>query len=158
MSSTAFVVTILIVDDDADDRLLIEDAFCDCGIGNSRQYLFDGEQLMHYLKRRSNYTNAARFPMPGLILLDLNMPRKDGRESLREIRSDPALQHIPVVVANLRNLRVISSALENLRMPQACFFADFRLRIRSAAPRIRARRSAATARGRQRLHQACPAR
>ncbi len=98
MSVNVAAVTILIVDDDPDDRLLIEDAFVDCSIGNPRQYLVDGEQLLDYLNHRGSYTDAARCPTPGLILLDLNMPRKDGREALREIRSDPALRHIPVVV------------------------------------------------------------
>ena len=89
---------ILIVDDDADDRLLIEDAFRDREVRNPRRYLTDGEQLMDYLRRRGIYTDAGAHPIPGLILLDLNMPRKDGREALREIKSDPALRHIPVVV------------------------------------------------------------
>ena len=89
---------ILIVDDDSDDRLLIEDAFLDREVRNPRRYLTDGEQLMDYLRRRGIYTDASAHPIPGLILLDLNMPLKDGREALREIKSDPALRHIPVVV------------------------------------------------------------
>ena len=96
MSSSSALI--LIVDDDADDRLLIEDAFRDREVRNPRRYLTDGEQLMDYLRRRGIYTDASAHPIPGLILLDLNMPRKDGREALREIKSDPALRHIPVVV------------------------------------------------------------
>ncbi len=85
-------------EDDADDRLMTREAFQECRLGNPLQFVADGEELMDYLKRRGPYADAARFPMPGLILLDLNMPRKDGREALREIKADPALREIPVVV------------------------------------------------------------
>src|SRR5207302_1889890 len=58
----------------------------------------DGEDLMSYLHHQGQFSNAGESPAPSLILLDLNMPRKDGREALREIKSDAALRHIPVVV------------------------------------------------------------
>ena len=85
-------------EDDADDRLMTREAFQECRLGNPLLFVVDGEDLMDYLHRRGQYADAVRYPMPGLILLDLNMPRKDGREALREIKSDPALRDIPVVV------------------------------------------------------------
>jgi CheY-like chemotaxis protein len=57
----------------------------------------DGEDLLDYLNRRGKYQDSKKWPMPNLILLDLNMPRKDGREALREIKADPKLRHIPIV-------------------------------------------------------------
>lgn len=85
-------------EDDADDRLMTREAFQECRLGNPLQFVVDGEELMDYLHRRGQYADAVRYPMPGLILLDLNMPRKDGREALREIKADPVLRDIPVVV------------------------------------------------------------
>ena len=85
-------------EDDADDRLMAREAFEECRLGNPLQFVGDGEELMDYLNRRGKYADDVLYPMPGLILLDLNMPRKDGREALREIKSDPALRDIPVVV------------------------------------------------------------
>lgn len=92
------MITILMAEDDADDRLMTREAFQECRLGNPLQFVSDGEELMDYLNRRGQYADVARYPMPGLILLDLNMPRKDGREALREIKADPALRDIPVVV------------------------------------------------------------
>lgn len=92
------MITILMAEDDADDRLMTREAFQECRLNNPLQFVVDGEDLMDYLHRRGQYADEARYPMPGLILLDLNMPRKDGREALREIKSDPALRDIPVVV------------------------------------------------------------
>jgi CheY-like chemotaxis protein len=91
-------ITILMADDDPDDRLMTEEAFRDCRLDNPLRFANDGEELMDYLHRRGRFDDAEAFPMPGLILLDLNMPRKDGREALREIKADPQLRHIPVVV------------------------------------------------------------
>jgi CheY-like chemotaxis protein len=85
-------------DDDPDDRLLAHDAFREARMSNRLVFVEDGEQVMDYLHRRGDYADAAEYPLPGLILLDLNMPRKDGREVLAEIKSDPAFKHIPVVV------------------------------------------------------------
>jgi len=92
------LITILMADDDADDRLMTREAFQECRLGTQLQFVADGQELMDYLNRRGKYADEVLYPMPGLILLDLNMPRKDGREALREIKSDPALRKIPVVV------------------------------------------------------------
>ncbi|MCA9613354.1 MAG: response regulator, partial [Myxococcales bacterium] len=82
-------------DDDADDRLLAQDALRKSRVVNELVCVEDGEQLLAYLRREAPYENA---PRPGLILLDLNMPKKDGREALEEIKADPALRRIPIVV------------------------------------------------------------
>lgn len=91
-------ITILMADDDPDDRLLVQDAFDEIRLANPLVFVEDGIALMDYLRRRGAYTHLAGTPLPGLILLDLNMPKKDGREALKEIKSDPALRTIPIVV------------------------------------------------------------
>ncbi len=91
-------ITILLADDDEDDRLLAKDALLESRLANQLHMVRDGEELMDYLMRRGDYSDPAASPRPGVILLDLNMPRMDGREALREIKSDPALRSIPVVV------------------------------------------------------------
>jgi two-component system, response regulator len=89
---------ILMADDDDDDRLLAQDALAESGMESDLHFVENGEELLDYLFRRGKYQPPANAPRPGLILLDLNMPRKDGREALREIRADPELKRIPVVV------------------------------------------------------------
>lgn len=91
-------ITILMADDDEDDRLLAKEAFEEACLGNHLDFVTDGVELMDYLNRNGKYQNLAGKALPGLILLDLNMPRKDGREALREIKQDPRLRHIPIVV------------------------------------------------------------
>lgn len=91
-------ITILVAEDDADDRLLIEDALKEARLKNELHFVDDGEDLMDYLHRRGRYAHLNGAPHPGLILLDLNMPRKDGREALEEIKEDPSLRRIPTVV------------------------------------------------------------
>jgi CheY-like chemotaxis protein len=91
-------ITILLADDDSDDRVLARDALAESRVANDLRLVEDGEELMDYLNRRGRFSDPANAPRPGLILLDLNMPRKDGREALREIKSDPSLRHIPIVV------------------------------------------------------------
>ena len=86
---------ILMADDDEDDRLNTAEAFREHHLANDFHTVNDGEELLQFLRRQGKYSNA---PRPGLILLDLNMPRKDGREALREIKGDPALRSIPVVI------------------------------------------------------------
>ena len=91
-------ITILIADDDPDDRLMTRDAFRECRLQNPLQFVGNGEELMDYLQRRGKYADEATYPMPGLVLLDLNMPRKDGREALREIKENAELRRIPIIV------------------------------------------------------------
>ncbi len=98
MSRLAKAITILYADDDAEDRMLVKDAWAENRLANELHFVEDGEELMDYLRRRGNYTHLADQPLPGMILLDLNMPRKDGREALQEIKADPRLRSIPVVV------------------------------------------------------------
>jgi len=97
MNSPRFPITILIAEDDEEDRLLIREAFEESRVANPLQFVGDGEELMDYLYRRGAYADPKRAPRPGIILLDLNMPRKDGREALGEIKADPALRLIPVI-------------------------------------------------------------
>ncbi len=98
MSMVSNPVTILIADDDHEDQMLIRDAWAASRVVNDLRFVDDGEQLMDYLQRRGSYVDPAISPRPGLIMLDLNMPKKDGLEALKEIKSDPALQPIPIVV------------------------------------------------------------
>jgi CheY-like chemotaxis protein len=98
MSDASTAKVILMAEDDADDRLLAQDAMTECRWEGDLRFVENGEELLDYLMRRGKYTQLASAPRPGLILLDLNMPRKDGRESLREIKADRDLRRIPVVV------------------------------------------------------------
>ncbi|MCH8007159.1 MAG: response regulator [Planctomycetes bacterium] len=98
MSHEGIPITILVADDDPDDRLLLQDALREARLKNGVDFVNDGVELMDYLNRRGDYENLAGSPYPGLILLDLNMPRKDGREALKEIKSDAQFRRIPVVV------------------------------------------------------------
>ena len=92
-------ITILMADDDEDDRVLTAGALKRSRVINDIRFAVDGEDLMHYLHRRGPYgPGGTPAPRPGLILLDLNMPKKDGREALAEIKRDPSLRRIPVVV------------------------------------------------------------
>jgi len=92
------MITIVLADDDPDDRKLTQDAFAENRLVNVLHCVEDGEELMDYLHRRGKYENLGSEPLPGLILLDLNMPRKDGREALKEIKADANLRRIPIVV------------------------------------------------------------
>lgn len=91
-------IVILMADDDADDRMLTRDALQESRVLNELRFVEDGEELMDYLHRKGKYADSDSSPKPGLILLDLNMPKKDGREALKEIKSDPNLRRIPVVI------------------------------------------------------------
>jgi CheY-like chemotaxis protein len=92
-------VTILMADDDEDDRDLTREALQNSRLANQMRFVVDGQDLMDYLRREGAYTDpAVEAPRPGIILLDLNMPKKDGREALAEIKADENLRSIPVVV------------------------------------------------------------
>src|SRR5664279_1407456 len=90
-------VVILLADDDEEDRMLVRDALKESHLFNEIYAVEDGEDLMDYLHHTGKHAPPALAPRPGVILLDLNMPRKDGREALREIKDDPNLRQIPVV-------------------------------------------------------------
>jgi CheY-like chemotaxis protein len=98
MRSERKPIVILLADDDEEDRMLACDALAESRLSNDITCVTDGEDLMDYLHRRGKYAPPAEAPRPGLILLDLNMPKMDGREALREIKSDPDLRQISVVV------------------------------------------------------------
>lgn len=91
-------ITILMADDDADDREMTREAFVESCLANDLRFVENGVQLMDYLLRRNAFADPASSPRPGLILLDLNMPKMDGREALREIKAHPQLRNIRVVV------------------------------------------------------------
>jgi CheY-like chemotaxis protein len=97
LSNLAHPITILLADDDEEDRMLTSEALNESRVVNDLKFVEDGEDLLDYLYRRGKY-DADSAPRPGLILLDLNMPRKDGREALKEIKADPDLRRIPIVV------------------------------------------------------------
>ena len=98
MSPTPHPITILLVDDDDEDLLMTQEALRESRLGNDLRTAHDGEELMDYLLRRGQYVDPSESPTPGLILLDLNMPKKDGREALAEIKGHPDLRKIPVIV------------------------------------------------------------
>jgi len=89
---------ILMADDDPDDRMMMREAWDECRLENALMFVEDGVELMDFLNRRGNFADPKSAPRPGLILLDLNMPKKDGWEALEEIMADPDLKRIPVVV------------------------------------------------------------
>ncbi len=98
-------ITILVCDDDEDDRMLTKRALEEAHVSNSIRFVEDGQQLLDYLYQRGAYAGeTGKAPRPGLILLDLNMPRMDGREALRVIKQDRTLCDIPVVVLSTSRL------------------------------------------------------
>lgn len=98
MEGRRIKITILMADDDEDDCILASEALTESGLQHELLVVKDGEELMDYLYQREKYANPNNAPPPGLILLDLNMPKKDGREALREIKTNPTFKSIPVVV------------------------------------------------------------
>ncbi|MDN3414257.1 response regulator [Pseudoalteromonas sp. APC 3250] len=91
-------ITILMADDDEDDRLLTQDALAESRVLNELHFVEDGVELLEYLERKGKFEDKTLSPRPGLILLDLNMPRMDGREALQAIKANPNLKGIPVVI------------------------------------------------------------
>ncbi|MGE0683837.1 MAG: response regulator, partial [Candidatus Binatia bacterium] len=98
MSAKETPITILIAEDDAEDQKLIREALAGNRLANHLYFVNDGEELLDYLHRRGKYSDPGSAPYPGIVLLDLNMPRKDGREALKLIRANPALNSLPVIV------------------------------------------------------------
>ncbi len=90
--------TILVAEDDPDDRLWIKEALTECHMGEHTRFVEDGEELLDCLLHRGKFTDTRSLSFPGLILLDLNMPKMDGREALKEIKADHRLRHIPIVI------------------------------------------------------------
>jgi CheY-like chemotaxis protein len=98
-------ITILICDDDEDDRMLTAQALEDAHVSNDVRFVTDGEQLLDYLFQRGTYAEqTGTAPRPGLILLDLNMPNMDGREALKLIKGEESLRDIPIVVLSTSGL------------------------------------------------------
>ena len=98
MNTAPKPITILMADDDPGDRVLAEEAMKDARVINDVRFVETGEELMDYLHARGKFAPPAQAPRPGLILLDLNMPRKDGRTVLKELKNTPDLCRIPIAV------------------------------------------------------------
>jgi len=98
MSKMNKSIRIVVAEDDLDDQMMLREALHENRLANEIHFVENGEELMNYLNRTNQYSDPVISPRPGMILLDLNMPKKDGREALKEIKSNPALRHIPVVV------------------------------------------------------------
>lgn len=98
MSESRKPIKILMADDDPDDRFMAQEALEEAGLKDELYFAENGEELVDFLLRRGRFSDPEKAPRPDLILLDLNMPRKSGREALAEIKSDPDLEWIPVVV------------------------------------------------------------
>ena len=97
MHRKPMLMTVLIADDDADDRMFLEQAMRQNGYQQGIQFVEDGEDLMAYLRRQGRY-NEQNAPWPNMLILDLNMPRKNGFQALAEIKDDPKLRRLPVIV------------------------------------------------------------
>lgn len=91
-------VYIVVADDDEDDRLMTREAFEELKILNELYFVKDGVELLDFLYRRNQYADPESSPRPGIILLDLNMPRMDGREALKIIKQDEHLRSIPITI------------------------------------------------------------
>jgi CheY-like chemotaxis protein len=98
MSQQPNSISILLADDDADDRMMAEDALMECRLTNHIDFVEDGVELLAYLRCEGKYAEPGAARRPGLIILDLNMPKMDGREALRVIKADPSFRRIPIVV------------------------------------------------------------
>ncbi len=88
-------ILLVMAEDDPEDQMLVRDAFMEAQLENELVIVEDGEELLDYLNKRGRYEDVTR---PDMILMDLNMPRKDGREAIAEIKADPELRSIPIIV------------------------------------------------------------
>lgn len=98
MSESRKSLTVLVADDDEDDRSFIRKAWSKSRAANQLRFVEDGEELIEYLDHSGRYSDPASAPRPAVVLLDLNMPKKDGREALREIKANPDLRQIPIII------------------------------------------------------------
>jgi CheY-like chemotaxis protein len=98
MESAGRRAVILYAEDDDDDYVLVRDALAEAGVAHDLRRVEDGEEVMDYLARRGRFAGAEAAPVPDIVLLDLNMPKKDGREVLRDLKVHPWLRRIPVIV------------------------------------------------------------
>ncbi len=112
---------ILIADDDSDDRLMIKEAFEENNFSSNFYFVEDGEDLVDYLNCKGKYQNEKAKRHLDLILLDLNMPKKDGREALREIKSDPGLKSIPIIIMTTSKLK--DDVVKSYNMGVNCFIS-----------------------------------
>lgn len=132
MTTKGRPIEILLVEDSPGDVRLTREALLDAKIANNLHVAVDGDVALDFLRRRAPHENA---PSPDLVLLDLNLPRKDGREVLAEIKSDPALKRIPVVV--LTTSQAERDIVESYELHANCFvtkpvdFAQFMTVVRS---------------------------
>ena len=109
-------IEILLVEDNPGDARLTREALAHSKVRNNLHHARDGEEAMAFLRREGSYGNA---PTPDLVLLDLNLPRRDGREVLEDIKSDAALKHIPVVI--LTSSQAEEDILRSYRLHANCF-------------------------------------
>ena len=128
-------IVILMADDDADDRMLTRDALEESRVLNELRFVEDGEELMQYLTRQGKFVKPEDSPRPGLILLDLNMPNKNGLECLAEIRTDNVLKNIPVVVLStskdIRDIELCYTKGANLFFSKPYTFGSLKTLIHS---------------------------
>jgi CheY-like chemotaxis protein len=109
-------IEILLIEDNPGDARLTREALSQSKVSNNLHHARDGEEAMRFLKREGQFANA---PTPDLVLLDLNLPRRDGREVLEDVKRDPLLKHIPVVV--LTSSEAEEDILRSYRLHANCF-------------------------------------
>lgn len=116
MNSRTNPIKILLVEDNPGDVRLIKEVFKDAKIFNAMQIAYDGETAMKILRKQAEYSDCAT---PDMILLDLNLPKKDGREVLREVKNDDDLKCIPVVILTTSNAE--EDLIETYKMNANCY-------------------------------------